>query len=96
MLEVANALARRRFRAAGVKLLDSLEADPNVTILPLTEPDCARAFALYRQRMDKEWGITDCFSFLVMRDRKITDALTPDEHYRQAGFRALMRDVKAP
>jgi len=49
-----------------------------------------RALELYGARPDKEWGMTDCISFLVMQDQGLTDALTADEHFRQAGFRALL------
>lgn len=71
-------------------LLQSLEADPNVTIVPLSEDLYAQAFHLYRERPDKEWGLTDCISFIAMRARKITEALTTDEHFQQAGFIALL------
>ena len=47
---------------------------------------------LYRARPDKEWGLTDCVSFTVMTDRGLTEALTTDDHFRQAGFRALLLD----
>jgi len=43
---------------------------------------------------DKEWGMTDCISFIVMEDHGLTDALTADEHFQQAGFRALLREDK--
>ncbi|MFM6264927.1 MAG: PIN domain-containing protein, partial [Dolichospermum sp.] len=43
------------------------------------------------QREDKEWGLVDCISFIVMQDRGISDALTTDIHFQQAGFRALLR-----
>jgi predicted nucleic acid-binding protein len=46
---------------------------------------------LYRQRLDKRWGLTDCISFVVMRQQQITDALTADAHFAQAGFNALMK-----
>ena len=93
LLEIGNALAKSRYRAAAVQLLESLEGDPNVEIIPMSEELYDRAIQLYRDRLDKEWGITDCVSFIVMRDRRLTSALTPDEHYQQAGFRALLRDV---
>ena len=51
-----------------------------------------RAFQLYQERRDKEWGITGCVSFVVMKDRRLTSALTTDVHYQQAGFRALLRE----
>ena len=73
------------------ELLASLESDPSVEILPLSEELYERAFELYRNRPDKEWGITDCISFIVMQDRGLTEALTTDEHFEQAGFKALMR-----
>jgi predicted nucleic acid-binding protein len=66
--------------------LSALEADPNVEIVPLSEPLYARALQLYRERPDKDWGLTDCVSFIVMQDRGITEALTPDEHFQQAGL----------
>jgi predicted nucleic acid-binding protein len=48
------------------------------------------AFTLYGNRPDKSWSLTDCASFVVMRERGLTEALTTDEHFRQAGFRALL------
>jgi len=44
----------------------------------------------------KEWGLTDCVSFTVMRDRGIVEGLTADEHYRQAGLRALLLEEPHP
>ena len=90
ILEIGNALARLRYRASAIELLDSLEEDPNVKIVPLSEELYNRAMELYRQRPDKEWGITDCVSFVVMQDYGLTEALTTDEHFKQAGFRALL------
>jgi predicted nucleic acid-binding protein len=92
VLEIGNALARLRYRRAAVELLDALENDPGVEIVPVTERLYERAFRLYRDRPDKEWGLTDCLSFVVMEDRELTDALMADDHFRQAGFRALLRD----
>jgi len=48
--------------------------------------------ALSTARPDKEWSLTDCTSFAVMTERKLTDALTADVHFVQAGFKALLLD----
>ena len=90
VLEIGNALAKQRYRAAAVRLLEALENDPVVEIIPLPEGLYARAMQLYRERPDKEWGLTDCVSFVVMQERSITEALTADDHFRQAGFRPLL------
>ncbi len=42
-------------------------------------------------RPDKDWSLTDCISFVVMEEHGITDALTGDHHFEQAGFRALLK-----
>jgi predicted nucleic acid-binding protein len=49
-----------------------------------------RGFELYGQRTDKDWSLTDCISFVVMRDEDLTGALTGDHHFEQAGFTALL------
>lgn len=92
MLEIGNALSKLRYRRAGTALLNALEADPNVGIVPLTESIFLQAVQLFQGREDKEWGLTDCVSFVVMQERKIVGALTADEHFIQAGFQALLRE----
>ena len=46
----------------------------------------------FAARPDKEWSLTDCISFVAMNERDITDALTSDHHFEQAGFRILLKD----
>jgi predicted nucleic acid-binding protein len=90
LLEIGNALARQKYRSIAVQLLNSLENDSTVAIIPLSEALCAAAMQLFQARADKEWGLTDCVSFVVMQERAITDALTADAHFLQAGFRPLL------
>ena len=91
-LEIGNALAKQRYREAAVRLLKSLESDSNVIIEPLSEELVRRGFELYSSRLDKDWGLIDCLSFVVMQDRGITEALTTDQHFSQAGFQALLSE----
>jgi uncharacterized protein len=92
LLEIGNALSKQRYRAAAIELLASLETDPSIKVVMLTNSLYRSAFNLFKQRTDKEWGLVDCISFIVMQDRGITDALTADIHFQQAGFRVLLRD----
>ena len=92
LLEIGNALAKVRYRPAAIRLLRWLEADPAVEIVPLSEDLYQRALHLFSDRDDKEWSLVDCLSFVIMQDREIQAALTTDEHFQQAGFRALMRE----
>lgn len=51
-----------------------------------------RGVDLFEQRPDKEWSLVDCISFGVMQDEKLTEALTGDRHFEQAGFVALLKE----
>jgi predicted nucleic acid-binding protein len=92
MLEIGNALSKQRFRKAAGELMQSIEEDPRVEITELTNALYTSGLQLYRARKDKEWGITDCISFIVMTDRGLVSALTADDHFRQAGFRVLLKE----
>lgn len=93
LLEIGNALSKVQYRTAAAQLLSSLRADPSVEIISPSDQLFEEALKLFSERPDKEWGLTDCISFVVMQARSTTDALTPDEHFRQAGFRALLREA---
>jgi predicted nucleic acid-binding protein len=91
VLEIGNALAGPRYRRLAITALDSMETDDKVTIIPLTEELLEMGYKLYRSRMDKEWGLVDCVSFVTMKQLGITESLTADLHFKQAGFATLLR-----
>jgi len=90
LLEVGDAFADSATRTAAAGFLKRLERNPGTEIVALDDDLYARGLALYRDRPDKEWGLTDCISFVVMKDRGITEALTGDRHFAQAGFVPLL------
>jgi uncharacterized protein len=80
------------FRQRAVQVVRSLQDNVDVEVIPQTDAQFAAALTLYAQRPDKEWGITDCASFLTMQERGITEALAHDDHFYQVGFIPLLRD----
>ena len=91
LLELADALARPADRPEFLAVHEALLADPKFHIVPASTELFARGIKLYSQRMDKEWSLTDCISFVVMQDDDLTGALTADRHFDQAGFTALLK-----
>lgn len=91
LTEVADALSAPENRAVFLKLLDVLNENPQVQIIPPDNRLFERGTELFRQRADKNWSLTDCISFVVMADKKISGALTGDRHFEQAGFHALLK-----
>jgi predicted nucleic acid-binding protein len=73
LLEIGNALSKQRYRAAAIQLLESLETDPSVQVILLTNSLYRLAFNLFKQREDKECSnshfetILRCFSDLEIR-----------------------------
>jgi hypothetical protein len=91
LLEFANAISASHARARFERVLVRLRSESDATIIA-PEPDLFdRGCQLYISRPDKEWSLTDCISFVVMERDGLTEALTADRHFEQAGFRALLR-----
>jgi predicted nucleic acid-binding protein len=90
LLEVANAMSAPARREACGRFLEDLADGSDTIIRPSDDALWRRALALYRTRLDKEWSFTDCISFVVMGDEGLTEALTGDRHFEQAGFVALL------
>lgn len=91
LLEIGNSLSGR-FRKQAVETIESFMKSREIEIVRLDETLFDKAFQLYKNHADKSWGLVDCISFVVMKEQNITDALTCDKHFVQAGFRALMLD----
>jgi len=49
------------------------------------------AWSLLKTRLDKNWSLVDCASFVVMQHRKIAEGFTSDHHFEQAGFSRLLK-----
>ena len=78
----------RREAARFARLLGSL---PGVRVIPQTPELFAAALALYEQRVDKEWSLTDCASLVICQQEGIYDVLTYDRHFLQMGLNTLLR-----
>jgi len=91
LLEVADGLSGQKSHRVALGIIDSIRKSASTEIVLAQPLWIERGYALFRQCRDKDWGLTDCISFEIMRDLGITDALTHDHHFEQAGFRALLR-----
>jgi hypothetical protein len=90
LLELGDGFARKKRWHVLHPFLTAVWADPLATVVSVDQPLLERAVALRQARPDKDWGLTDCVSFVVMSDLGLKEALTADKHFQQAGFRALL------
>ena len=90
LMELADALCKPQQRDEVLALCNVVETDPAFRLVRATPELIQRGRKLYRERADKEWPLTDCISFVVMQDQGLSEALTADHHFEQAGFKALL------
>ena len=91
LCEVADAMASPANRPLFLRLIEGLRRLKTVEWIPANAELFDRGLDLYARRPDKSWSLTDCISFVVMTDRGLSQALTGDHHFTQAGFQALLR-----
>jgi predicted nucleic acid-binding protein len=91
LVELADGLCRGAGRRAFAGQYDFLRGSERVQIVEASEDTLTAGIELYRNRPDKDWSLTDCVSFVVMERESITEALTGDHHFEQAGFVPLLK-----
>ncbi len=95
LLEFVNSLSAPGLRSRAHSFIERLAANPSITIEPASSDLLRGGIELHKERPDKGWSVTDCMSFLVMQRSGACEALTHDQHFEQAGFKALLRSNPA-
>lgn len=90
LLEIGNALAKN-YKSQGVEFIEKCLASDEVEVVKINPYLFTQSLELYRYP-DKKWGLVDCLSFVVMREKGVNQALTFDDHFSQAGFQVLTID----
>lgn len=80
----------RRGRESILNHTKIIRSTPWVEIVHIDKELDAKAWRLLEKKSDKAWSLVDAASFVVMRERGITEALTADKHFEQAGFIRLL------
>jgi predicted nucleic acid-binding protein len=92
LLEVGNALCSQSLRKNTANFLNNIYQLKSIKIITLSQELFQLGLSLYEQRLDKDWGLTDCISFVVMQREQIQEAFTSDKHFEQAGFIRLLQN----
>ena len=87
---VAERLSDASTRGVAAEGYRRAHADARIEVVPFQPELIDSAVQLYRTKTDKNWSLTDCLSFVVMERRNLTDALTTDGHFEQAGLKVML------
>ncbi|MEL7225871.1 MAG: PIN domain-containing protein [Cyanobacteria bacterium P01_D01_bin.36] len=87
---VALAHARKCDRSLALEFMTDLMDNPEIEVVWVDKALHQSAFQLLRDRQDKDYSLCDAVSFRLMSQRKVSEALTTDKHFEQAGFIRLL------
>ena len=88
---VALATARKLSREKILAFSEEILIDETIEIVWVNKDLHSKAVELLKNRTDKSYSLCDAVSFVVMRERKITEALTTDHHFEQENFIRLLK-----
>jgi len=90
VLDEACTLAKARAgSSAAFRLLDVVARTAALDLEWIGPDRFDRARTLFRKYHDQAFSFTDCTSFAVMRERRLAEVITRDDHFRVAGFRPM-------
>jgi uncharacterized protein len=90
ILDETYTLIRMRLGVEPVKRLrDLLGQSSSIQVVRVSDNDFERSVDLMLAQEDKRWSLTDCTSFVLMKDLEIRDAFTFDHNFSEAGYRVL-------
>lgn len=90
LVETVNALSREAFRQTAIQFMQVLQNSKGIEIVEVDKGLFKQGWELFAARTDKDWSLTDCISFVIMKRQKIKNAFTSDHHFVQAGFEVLI------
>ena len=78
-------------RLNSLKYIEIIRSAEWVEIVHIDQSLDEKAWQLLASRLDKQWSLVDAVSFVLMQERGITEVLTADHHFEQAGFIRLLK-----
>ena len=87
--EAVNLANARAGHHVGIRILELIERSSALRVEWIGSLRFEATKVFYRRHSDHRYSFTDCTSFAVMRELKISDVLTTDAHFREAGFHVL-------
>lgn len=84
--EVVTYFNSRGYHAKAVEVGNRLLESPSVQFVQVDEGLFREGWRYFQQHRDKDYSLTDCISFVVMKRSGIETAFAFDQHFVQAGF----------
>ena len=90
LFEIGNSFSKNN-KEQVAQFIQYCYDSPRIQVIKFNEELFHQALNYYTQYLDKDWSLTDCLSFAVMRKECISIAYSSDHHFEQAGFHYTLR-----
>jgi len=87
--EIVTFFNSRNRHAKAVEIGNRLMNSHSVQVIYVDKGLFDKGWQYFQQHDDKTYSMTDCISFIVMKEQGIEAALSFDKHFTQAGFKVL-------
>jgi uncharacterized protein len=88
--ETATLLKARKIGHLSGVFFDTVRSSHVCRIEWMDPERFSRTHVFFEKHLDHAWSFTDCFSFVLMKELKLRNALTKDKHFKEAGFTPLL------
>ena len=88
--EAVNLANARSGSRVAVRVPDLVEQSAGIRIEWIESARFDKTKAFFRKHADHSYSFTDCSSFVIMRELRLTEALTTDRHFVEVGLRTLL------
>jgi len=89
--EAVNLANARSGSGVATRVLDLVEQSAGIRIEWIEAARFEKTKAFFRKHADHHYSFTDCSSFVTMRELRLTEALTTDRHFAEAGMQTLLK-----
>ena len=87
--ETLMLLSRKTSKAAAIKFLDMIYSQDNIEIIENEDSIEQKAYRIFKKYADQDFSITDCLSFVIMKENRIKKAFTFDKHFKIMKFTVI-------
>lgn len=88
--ETVNLANARGGKHVANRVLDLIEQSDGIRVEWIGVERFERTKAYFRKHADHGYSFTDCTSFVVMKEERLSEAITTDSHFVEAGFKVLL------
>jgi uncharacterized protein len=90
LFEIGNSFSKSNKKQVA-RFIQYCNESPRINVVHSNEELLNLALQYYTQYCDKDWSLTDCLSFAVMKKEGLTIAYSSDHHFEQAGFQYTLK-----